>query len=311
VIRALFLLALFLLTPAFGACGQGSRTEPVDRPEQRRRVYTEDDDAHALPVPRELPGRGLRYEETTEYSHFKIYDRSGVRYLMFVRDNGHEVVESAIDLQDPDRLAIEYTRVMFVSHLFRPEPARALLIGLGGGAMVRFMRRFFPDTSVTAVEIDPGVVRAAEAYFGVVPGENCEILTEDGFDYVARGGDSFDVIYMDAFLKPSTSTDEEGAPLNMRTLAFLRQLRGRLTPGGVLVININVTDETQSDIDTLRQAFPHVYLFDGGGNVIAVGHNAEDEVSTRAMLRNGRRLDSRADYGFSFEELLERRSDEF
>lgn len=304
--RAL-LLATFV---AFGACSQSSHTDPIDRSERRPRRDLVDD-SHALPAPRELPQRGLLYEETTEYSHFKIYDRSGLRYLMFVRDNGQEVVESAIDLADPDRLAIEYTRAMFVSHLFRPEPARALLIGLGGGSMVRFNRRYFPDTEITAVEIDGAIVRAAEAYFGVVSGENCEILTEDGFDYVARGGESFDVIWMDAFLKPSATTDEEGAPLNMQTLAFLRQLRGRLTDGGVLVININVTDDTENDIDTLQRAFPHVYLFDGGGNVIAVAHNSDDEVSERTLRRNARRLDERADYGFTFEDLLERRTDEF
>jgi spermidine synthase len=310
-VRALVSL-LCALVLSFGACGQGSHTEPVrERAEGRRPEPRSEEEGEGLPPPRELPSRGLLYEETTEYSHFKIYDRGGRRYLMFVRDSGHEVVESAIDLADPDRLAIEYTRVMFVSHLFRPEPARALLIGLGGGSMVRFMRRFFPDTAVTAVEIDGAIVRAAASYFGVVSGEHCEIVTEDGFDFVERDGPAYDVIYMDAFLKPSEQTDEEGAPLDMQTLAFLRRLRERLVPGGVVVININVQDDTEEDLDTLRRAFPRVYLFEGGGNLVAVGLNAEADVSERTMRRNARRLDDRADYGFSFEDLLDRRSDEF
>jgi predicted O-methyltransferase YrrM len=211
-------LSLFLaLSLAFGSCGQSSsHTEQTGERHVRSRPRTEETPSTALPAPQPSRGGGLVYEETSEYSHFKVYDRGGTRYLMFVRDNGQEVTESALELSDPDRLAIEYTQVMFASHLLRPEQQRVLIVGLGGGSMVRFLRRFFPEIDVTAVEIDPAIARVAESYFGVVNGPNTHIVVEDGFDFIARGGDDYDVVYMDAFLKPSTSTDDEGAPLNMQ-----------------------------------------------------------------------------------------------
>jgi spermidine synthase len=306
-VRLSLLLALSL---AFASCGQtSSHSEPAG--ERRARPRPASERSTALPAPQPSPGGGLVYEETSEYSHFKIYDRGSTRYLMFVRDNGHEVVESALELNDPDRLTIEYTQVMFASHLFRPEQERVLIIGLGGGSMVRFLRRFFPEVAVTAVEIDPSIARVAASYFGVVPGPNVNIAVEDGFDFVARDGEDYDVVYMDAFLKPGTTTDDEGAPLNMQTLDFLRDIQGRLLPGGLLVININVQDDTPQDIATLREAFPHVYLFEGGGNLIAVASTDRALVSNETMAANGRRLDRRGhDYGFSFEEMVERITEE-
>ena len=243
------------------------------------------------------------HEARSEFSHIRIYDRRDTRFLMFVRDNDQEVTESAIEPADPDRLALHYTRLMFASHLFRPDARRALLIGLGGGSMVRFMRRFFPDMDITAVDIDPVIVDVARRFWAVEAGPNLEVLVEDGFEYIARDGDRFDVIYLDAFLKPSIQTDQEGAPLRMQTLDFLRQLRGRLTEQGVLVININVTDDTPEDLDTLREAFPHVHLFDRG-NLIVVATRSDEDVTRVTMRRNARRLDARADYGFTFSEFL-------
>jgi spermidine synthase len=251
------------------------------------------------------------HEVRSEYSHIRIYDRGSIRYLMFVRDNGQEVVESALDLRQPDLLEIDYTRTMFVSHLFRPEQQRILLIGLGGGSMVRFLRRFFPEVAITVVDIDPAIVEVAADYFGVTPAPNLEILAEDGFEFLARPGPRYDVIYMDAFLKPGMETDTEGAPLRMQTTNFLRSLQDRLLPGGQLVININVQEDTADDIATLREVYPQVYLFEGGGNLIAVGSMERERASEAQLRRNGQRLDARAQHGFSFTEMVDLRTDEW
>ena len=299
---------LALAIAILAGCGQSAApTEPVAR---RRTAPQEREPESTLPAPQPSTTRGLVYEERSEYSHFKIYDRGGTRYLMFVRDNGHEVVESAIDLANPDHLEIEYTQVMFASHLLRPRQERVLIIGLGGGSMVRFLRRYFPEVDVTAVEIDPAIARVAASYFGVVSGPNVDIVVEDGFDFLAREGDDYDVIYMDAFLKPGPTTDDEGAPLAMQTEQFLRDIQDRLLPGGMLVININVQDDTEEDIATLRRAFRHVYLFEGGGNLIAIGSTDESLVSQAAMRRNAQRLDGRADYGFTFADMVDRLEEE-
>lgn len=309
-----FASALALLSCAAllsgAACNESvpSSSSSSSSPERRGARASEAREAEqpALPAPSPSPGTGLVYEGRSEYSHFRIIDRGDTRYLMFVRDNGVAVVESGLRLSDPDRLAIEYTRVMFVSHLLRPEQERVLIVGLGGGSMVRFLRRFFPDIEVTAIDIDPAIVDAAREYFGIVSGPNLDVRVADGFAFLRAEGVRYDVVYMDAFLRPGPETDDEGAPLNMQTLEFLNDVKARLVPGGMLVVNINVTDDTENDIAVMRQAFPQVYLFEGGGNLIAVGSTAPEAVTQTTMRRNGRRIDRRGEYGFSFEGLADR-----
>jgi len=58
-------------------------------------------------------------------------------------------------LSAPDTLELHYTRTMMSFLLFSPQPRRALMIGLGGGSIAKFMRRFMPDTQLTVVEIRP------------------------------------------------------------------------------------------------------------------------------------------------------------
>jgi len=53
------------------------------------------------------------------------------------------------------------------------------------------------------VEIDGKVVQLAEKYFDVHTRKNTHIFTEDAFKYLKTNKNLYDVIYMDAFLKPS------------------------------------------------------------------------------------------------------------
>ncbi len=76
---------------------------------------------------------------------------------------------------------------------FRPEAGKALIIGLGGGLHARALDLY--GISVTAVEIDPEVVRIAREYFGIT----CETSIGDGRDFLERDPRHFDAIVLDAF----------------------------------------------------------------------------------------------------------------
>src|SRR5208282_98603 len=112
----------------------------------------------------------------------------------------------------------------------------------------------------------------AEKYFDVRTRRNTKIITEDAFKYFETNQNRYDVIYMDAFLKPSEMTDATGQPLNLKTIAFYKSLRGHLGPEGVVVINLNVHPRTNDDLATVRGAFPQVYTFRSAtANLIVVG----------------------------------------
>jgi spermidine synthase len=223
--------------------------------------------------------------------------------LSFVRDGNVDVVESSMLLDAPDLLPVAYTQVMFISYLFKPQQQRCSIIGLGGGSMVRFLNRYFPEVQVDAVEIDPTVVHVADEYFGVRAGPKASIFVEDGLAFLTKPGVPYDTIYIDAFVKPAPDTDLEGMPVRLKTKRFFQDTQKRLTPGGLVVINLNDQPNLKSDIEIIRESFPFFYLFPvpGTGNYVAVG--SMSEVSDSQLRANGRTVDARGNHGFSFEAM--------
>ena len=144
---------------------------------------------------------------------------------------------------------------MFASYLYQPQPRRVLIVGLGGGAMVRFLTHFEPQAQIDAVEIDPAVVRLASPYLDVRSGGNVRVHTADAVAFVESVTDRYDLILMDAFLRPSSDTDTTGVPTRLKTLEFLGRLKQTLTPGGVVAFNVNEHATMADDIAAVTTVF--------------------------------------------------------
>src|SRR5262247_2006195 len=91
----------------------------------------------------------------------EIVEENGVRVLQI----GGNAIQSAMRLDAPDRIELDYVRAMMAFLLFRPDPREVLMVGLGGGSMARFVHLHMPMTRVTVAEINPGVVTVARKYF--------------------------------------------------------------------------------------------------------------------------------------------------
>ncbi len=252
----------------------------------------------------------LEHEVRSEYSHVRIRRNGNLRSMMFVRDTQEEVVESSLDLKQPSKLLVPYTRFMFMSYAFRPQHEKVLIVGLGGGSMIHFLRRYDPGVMIDVVEIDPKVVEIADQYFGVRACDHVKIITMDGVKYLLNTATKYDVIYMDAFLKPSPQTDSTGVPLLMKTSQFYRQLQTALKPDGLVVFNLNPHARTREDVATIQDTFPHTYSFriPGGSGHVAVASTASDAQTKSTILRQSRELDRRFKTPFSFEKMARRMS---
>jgi len=247
----------------------------------------------------------LEHEETSAFSRIRVRRDGDVRALTFVRDSGQEAVQSRINLKAPQTLAAPYARAMFASYLYQPNPRRVLIVGLGGGAMVRFLTHHEPQVQIDAVEIDPAVVRIADEYFGVRSGGNVRVHTADAVAFIEATAERYDVIFMDAFLRPSSGTDATGVPSGLKTLAFLKRLKQALAPGGVVAFNVNEHDKMADDIAAVAAAFGHaaVYRCPPSDNQVVVAVEgvlpSDDEVRTRIGA-----LDARFAGALSFSEVL-------
>src|SRR6266705_5028803 len=121
----------------------------------------------------------------------EIVEEGGVRLLQI----GGDAIQSAMRLDAPDRIELDYVHAMMAFLLFRPKPRDVLMVGLGGGSMARFIHQRMPNVRVSAVEIDPGVVTVARKYFHFPEeDERLEILIGAGAELVPRQPAGADVL---------------------------------------------------------------------------------------------------------------------
>ena len=111
-----------------------------------------------------------------------LVDNRRTRSLCFGIDGG---VQSEMRLDDPETLVSAYTRKMMGFLLFRSRPREVVMIGLGGGSLVKFCHRHLPSTRMTVVEIDAHVI-ALRSYFQIPPDDaRLHVIHGDGCAYVA------------------------------------------------------------------------------------------------------------------------------
>lgn len=250
----------------------------------------------------------VELEEKSQYSTIRVIREKNVRTLGFVRDSGEMIVESMVDIEKPHELLVTYTRHMFLSYLFRPKQEKVLIVGLGGGSMVHFLKHYDPNVKVDVVEIDPAIVKIADKYFGVKSGGNVTIITQDAFEYLKTTESRYDAIYMDAFLKPAAGTDTSGVPLHLKTVQFYKEVQKKLTPSGLVAFNVHAHEKVQEDIKNIRDAFAQTYVFRMPqlNGFVVVGSLAPERMDLKALRAAGEDLDRRFKTSYSFRDMVER-----
>lgn len=174
----------------------------------------------------------LVHTEPSEFAPVVVYDRDGVRCMSFngMDDAGRQ---TCFQLSEPEKMVFEYTRMMASALLVQPVPENILIIGLGGGTLPTALARILPNAVIDSVEIDPAVLRVAQAYFGFQPGPSQRVFVEDGRQFVERAvqdGTTYDMVLLDAF-------DVDYIPAHLLTVEFFEQIKAVLSERGILVAN--------------------------------------------------------------------------
>lgn len=177
--------------------------------------------------------------------------------------------QTAVDLANPEHLVIPYSGALLAAAFIQPEPKRVLQLGLGGGALNRYVRKVLPGVFLQTAEIDATVRDMAVEFMGLRPDAQDVIVIEDARTFVRKNSEAWDWIIVDAYSGGSV-------PPHLKTREFYLLLRERLAPGGVVALNLHRSNRLfQSDQSTLRSVFSQVHLFEvpGTGNVIALAYD--------------------------------------
>jgi len=211
-----------------------------------------------------------------------IIEQDGQSVVMSFDDTS---IQSRMRLDDPTALDLDYSRAMMAFLLMQPQPESILMIGLGGGSLVKYCHRHLPQTRITVVEINPEVIAARDA-FQVPPDDaRLSVLCANGADAVAQAvRGSYDVILVDGF------GPQGEQPEALSSLAFYKACRAALRSTGVLLVNLQDAEPLCSRlIGRIWQMFgePVVPLeVPCGGNLVVL---AADEASFQSCADQVRR----------------------
>lgn len=193
-----------------------------------------------------------------------VVDNGPRRFLHF--DFG--AIQSAMELSNPVRLALAYTRKMMAFLLFNCAPRRILLLGLGGGSLAKFCYANLPAASLTAVEVNQDVIALRDEFDIPADDDRFRVINADGAAYISMLTHCKDVILADA-------CDRTGIATELGSVEFYRKARRRLSPGGVFVANIcGDKDSAGSHLKNLCDAFDDELLslqVQTDGNIIVFG----------------------------------------
>lgn len=238
------------------------------------------------------------HKAVSDFDTVEISEQNGVRYLHL----GNDTVQSAMRLSTPNTLELTYTQAMLGFLLFTDTPRNALLIGLGGGSLTKFMYHQFPALQLTTVEINAKVIQAARQFF-FVPEDNerlC-IVEADASTYIVDQK-NWDCILLDGF--------DAGFQVEaLATSEFYEQCANALSATGILSVNLwGSGPQFDTYLQRLIEVFDQRILFlpaEKRGNVIILGFAKQPPLQSNQELQQRAKL-LESQHGLPFITFLQR-----
>jgi spermidine synthase len=196
---------------------------------------------------------GLLYETESTYQYVQVVERSdGSRALKL----NEGVAVHSVWYPDSVLTGGEWDMFLLVPPLLGRPVERMLVIGNAGGTIARAYGELYPDVAVEGVEIDPKVSEAGRRFLGLGDNPNLRVITDDGRPFLQLTDSRYDLVVVDAYRQPYI-------PFYLATKEFFDLARDRLTPGGILALNVAAVpgdDRLSRAIgSTVLAAFPQAW----------------------------------------------------
>lgn len=157
---------------------------------------------------------------------------------------------------------------------FFPEVSNMLILGMGGGTLLHLFARAFPGIHMTAVELDPEMVRIAEEYFGVKDVPNVHVIIGDALKVLASPESynvpyySFDSVFIDIYVG-------DKYPDLGETGTFISGLKKVVKKEGWVVFNRLYWDYHQDDVNVFIEDL-HLHFKEIKSIVVAGKTNSDN-----------------------------------
>lgn len=180
----------------------------------------------------ESPPGQLIYTRNSAFHTIEVSQTDGLRLL---RTDQH-AVQSVLSLSHPEQLNLPYMHAMMAGLLFPPSaPQSILMLGLGGGDLVRYLHHYFPESMLTAIEIDAAIVDVCQEYFALPESKNIDIQVDDAMHFISNKSQHYEMIMVDIY-------HGANVPTVLHDKAFHQLCFDRLTENGMLILNLLTND---------------------------------------------------------------------
>ena len=197
--------------------------------------------------------------ETDSYGDIIVSEYKHYRMLRF--DKLYE--QSKMSMHSPAAPIHHYIKAMLMAIAWR-EGASALLLGLGGGSLLRALHAHDANMQLDVVELRPQVLEVARRYFTLPDAAHITYYLEDAVDYLRRDtGQQYAFIFSDLYsafcMDPLQGTE-----------TFLEHCKASLCEGGWLVLNYMEVPHSKTLLyHALYRVFTDVFFcMTGSGNVV-------------------------------------------
>jgi len=232
---------------------------------------------------------GLLESVESQYNNIKVYKSGSYVTMKFSRANS-EFSESTINTSNSMELPLSYNRTIMAALAYSPDSKKILMVGLGGGAITRYINTFMPSVDITNVELDRDVIKLANKYFGIKEGANFRIIESDGRIYLKQNMNTkYDIIILDAFRGGYI-------PFHLLTKEYFSLIKEHLNTNGCVVLNLHTNSELyDSTIVTLKDTFANIDSYIDGITIVYDGQKR----SRDSLAANAKTIQDK--YGFYYD----------
>ncbi len=198
----------------------------------------------------------------------------------------------------PYEPVFNYSKVMLFAAMMRP-CRDALILGLGGGSLVRSLQHWDARLKLTAVDNRPAVMDVAGRYFFMQQSPTLTLHCLDAMAYLQQQTAAFDLIMVDLYIAMQMAEQQ-------RQASFVELCLERLSPGGWLAINYQQHQDVDDKLlrvlyravdDVYWCAIPH-------GNAVVLAGRVDPQIGMAALVKQ--LPDAERLFGCHFQQLAQR-----
>lgn len=226
-----------------------------------------------------------------QYGLIEVIENRNERSLHF----GSPAKQSSYLLNDPDYLHLSYTRAMLASLIFQPKPKNIMIVGLGGGSLVKYLLNYLPQCKIDVVELRSAVYHTACDFFQLPDELRLTVYIDDIQHHLQQHmnshTDHYDLVLVDAFVG-------DGISDSVVENHFFDSVHEILRPTGIFSMNLWHNDllSTEQMVKKINATFGNralkVPLDDRENLIMLIRKGPQLQPFERNLLQQARELQS-------------------